>query len=172
MHGEVEPAMPGTRLEAAGGAGLRSLGKPVAFFTDRITPVRRERAKALVLNIVNDTTDLQTVLARELGLEADLEHRWRRAADAGNTEAMNNLGILLRSQVDLPEAEICFQRAADAGDTGAMTASGPCSSAGATRATWPRPRSGGDAPPTPGMSGRCPPSWLSAVNSRFRAQRV
>ena len=50
--------------------------------------------------------------------------RWyQRAADAGHTSAMFNLGVLLADRwdpPDLPAARTWFERAADAGHTGAM----------------------------------------------------
>jgi TPR repeat protein len=46
--------------------------------------------------------------------------RFRRAADDGDTEAMNNLGRLLAARGEAAEAETWFRRAADAGNTDAM----------------------------------------------------
>jgi hypothetical protein len=44
----------------------------------------------------------------------------RRVADAGNSNAMNNLGALLNRRGDPEQAEIWFRRAVDAGDGEAM----------------------------------------------------
>ena len=57
-----------------------------------------------------------------LGLVA-LRHWYQEAADAGDTDAMNNLGNLLSDQLDPPDlagARHWYQQAADAGHTDAM----------------------------------------------------
>ncbi|WP_211348222.1 tetratricopeptide repeat protein [Saccharothrix texasensis] len=41
-------------------------------------------------------------------------------ADAGNTDALNNLGVLLAEQERADEAEDHFRRAIDAGNTDAL----------------------------------------------------
>ena len=46
---------------------------------------------------------------------------YRRAADAGSSDAMFGLGYLLHSQGDTDQAELWYQKAADAGHFGAMT---------------------------------------------------
>ena len=46
--------------------------------------------------------------------------RWyRHAAEAGNTSAANNLGVLLEQRGSLLEAEQWYRRAAEAGNTSA-----------------------------------------------------
>ena len=54
------------------------------------------------------------------GLREHAEQAWLRAADGGHTEAMNNLGLLLKDRGDLDEAESWWRRAADGGHTDAM----------------------------------------------------
>gem|GEM_PF-3545559 len=52
---------------------------------------------------------------------------YQRAADAGNTDAMNNYGVLLATRLDPPDlagARDWYQRAADAGNTDAMLSLG------------------------------------------------
>jgi TPR repeat protein len=53
-------------------------------------------------------------------LKGQAEQWFRSAADAGDTGAMVNLGVLLSDQDKEDEAEQWFRRAADAGDTDAM----------------------------------------------------
>ncbi|MGV9336620.1 tetratricopeptide repeat protein [Nocardia sp. NPDC003726] len=45
---------------------------------------------------------------------------YRRAVEAGNRDAMNNLGVLLAERGDLGEAELWYRRAAEAGNRDAM----------------------------------------------------
>ncbi|HEX8759715.1 MAG TPA: hypothetical protein VF734_06990, partial [Pseudonocardiaceae bacterium] len=49
------------------------------------------------------------------------QRAWWRAADADNTRAMYNLGVLLQQRGDLVEAQSWYRRAADADDTRAMS---------------------------------------------------
>jgi len=44
------------------------------------------------------------------------ERAWRQTADAGNTEAMTNLGVLLYERGESTEAEQWSRKAADAGN--------------------------------------------------------
>jgi TPR repeat protein len=49
---------------------------------------------------------------------------WEKAADAGVTEAMYNLGLLLANRWDPPQldqARTWYEKAADAGNTSAMS---------------------------------------------------
>jgi Flp pilus assembly protein TadD len=46
--------------------------------------------------------------------------RVRKGADNGHTDAMNNLGVLLKQRGELDEAETWHRRAADNGHTDAM----------------------------------------------------
>jgi TPR repeat protein len=71
--------------------------------------------------------------------ELDAETLWRREAEAGNSEAMFGLALLLHERGELDEAETWWRRAAEAGNSGAMTNVGCCSIGGARR---PRPRPG------------------------------
>src|SRR3954452_4278250 len=48
------------------------------------------------------------------------EHAFRKAGDGGDSEAMDNLGVLLRQRGELGEAETWYRRAADAGHSEAM----------------------------------------------------
>jgi TPR repeat protein len=76
--------------------------------------------------LVMDNAEPEELLA--VGYQAELtyghhdvaQRAWRRAADAGDTRAMSNLGVLLMQCGDLTEAETWYRRAADAGDTAAM----------------------------------------------------
>jgi tetratricopeptide (TPR) repeat protein len=54
-------------------------------------------------------------LPKDQGKEDQAEQWYRRAADAGDTGAMVNLGVLLKDQGKGDEAEQWFRRAADAG---------------------------------------------------------
>ncbi|GAA2347696.1 hypothetical protein GCM10010431_84020 [Streptomyces kunmingensis] len=58
--------------------------------------------------------------ARMVGRLTVAASAWRRAADAGNTDAMNNLGVLLYEQKDTGSARAWYTRAAEAGHTSAM----------------------------------------------------
>ena len=59
--------------------------------------------------------------ARTSGASSGEAEAWyRRAADAGHSGAMYNLGVLLEERGELGEAETWYRRAADAGDSGAM----------------------------------------------------
>ncbi|WP_280466518.1 tetratricopeptide repeat protein [Nocardia cyriacigeorgica] len=49
---------------------------------------------------------------------ADAERWYLRAADAGHTDAMTNLGNLLHERGDVAAAERWWQRAAEAGEAG------------------------------------------------------
>jgi uncharacterized protein len=60
------------------------------------------------------------LLMRERGELGEAETWWRRAADAGTSEAMFNLGLLLHERGELGEAETWYRRAADAGTGRAM----------------------------------------------------
>ncbi|MFI2360810.1 tetratricopeptide repeat protein, partial [Streptomyces anulatus] len=70
------------------------------------------------------TTDSDELMA--LGVHAHrvapviAESVYRRAADAGHTNAMNNLGLLLATEGRTDEAEVIYCRAADAGQIDAM----------------------------------------------------
>ncbi len=57
---------------------------------------------------------------KQRGELAEAETWYRRAADAGQREAMLNLGLLLKQRGELAEAEIWYRRVADTGDSGAM----------------------------------------------------
>jgi len=54
------------------------------------------------------------VLLHERGENAEAEAWFRRAAEAGYSEAMVNLGVLLRDRGETDAAEAWFRRAADA----------------------------------------------------------
>ncbi|MFH9009035.1 tetratricopeptide repeat protein, partial [Streptomyces afghaniensis] len=59
------------------------------------------------------------LLLDEAGRDQEAEEMYRRAADAGNTDAANNLGILLDEAGRDQEAEEMYRRATNAGDTDA-----------------------------------------------------
>lgn len=52
------------------------------------------------------------------------ERAWQKAAEAGHTSAMFNLGVLLQKRSELTEAERWWRRAANAGNDSAMNALG------------------------------------------------
>jgi serine/threonine protein kinase/uncharacterized glyoxalase superfamily protein PhnB len=56
--------------------------------------------------------------------EGDEEARLRRAAEAGDIEAMKDLGLLMKQRGKRSWAESWYRRAAEAGDTGAMNSLG------------------------------------------------
>ena len=50
----------------------------------------------------------------------EAEQWFRRAAEAGDTDAMNNIGVVLEQREQLLEAEQWHRRAIDAGDNEAI----------------------------------------------------
>lgn len=72
--------------------------------------------------------------------------RYTKAANAGDTNATTNLGVLCttRTRPTSPVARNWWQKAADAGDTSAMTNLGVLLRT-RTRRTWPVPATGGKA---------------------------
>lgn len=61
------------------------------------------------------------VLLRRVGERLDaIENRFRRVADAGDTNMMNRLGAMLEERGELTEAETWFRKGASAGNTAAM----------------------------------------------------
>jgi TPR repeat protein len=58
---------------------------------------------------------------RHIHQSAITEQATRKAASAGNTDAMSNLGVLLREQGHTDEAEYWYRQAASAGNTDAMS---------------------------------------------------
>jgi TPR repeat protein len=59
-------------------------------------------------------------LLHDRGELDDAEAWYRRAADAGDSDAMDKLGVLLHDRGELDEAEVWWRRAAEADDTNAM----------------------------------------------------
>ncbi|MFC4065782.1 CHAT domain-containing protein [Actinoplanes subglobosus] len=65
-------------------------------------------------------TDLGAIYQESLGDPGRAETCYRRAATAGNTDAMNRLGVLLKQRDELTEAETWLLRAAEGGDAHAL----------------------------------------------------
>lgn len=59
-------------------------------------------------------------LLHEIKRLSDAEHWWRRAAEAGNPDAMYNLAILLDKSMRFDDAITWYRRAADADHADAM----------------------------------------------------
>ena len=99
----------------------------LGLFRVLLDPVNAER-KALgleelelqelvqLLSATADSEDTET----SLGREEQAERSYRKAADAGDTDAMVRLGILLAEQGQAEQAEQWYRKAADAGNTKAM----------------------------------------------------
>ena len=95
------------------------------FALDRLTATD-DVPPAVTWQLVIDNTEPGEL--DKIGYQAEItyghrdvaERAWQRAAEAGRTNAMFNLGIVLYERGDLTEAETWWRRAVENGDTSAM----------------------------------------------------
>ncbi|WP_370964710.1 tetratricopeptide repeat protein [Amycolatopsis sp. cg9] len=116
---EINPTV--SLLEPVGGAAFRvyDLALEQLAAAGRSVPIAAWKI-AVDVAAVSELTSIgyQALVLHDLPEVAELA--WRKAAEAGNCDAMNNLGLLLQNKLELTEAECWYRQAVEIGNVEAM----------------------------------------------------